>query len=381
MSGSSGVARLVATSYVTCRVIIMKASEQNARLAAATMADPRWIAVQAHDATADGAFFYAVRTTGVYCRPSCAARPARPENVSFHATAEAAERAGFRPCRRCCPDQPSLAARHAALVTAACRRIELADAAPRLEELAAPSGMSPFHFHRVFKAVTGVTPKQYALAHRKRRVQGELVRSRSVTEAIFEAGYNASSRFYEQAQHMLGMTPSRYRDGGTDSEILFAIGECSLGAILVAQSSQGICAILLGDDPEALLRDLQDQFPKASLLGGNELFEQRVAQVVGFIEAPGLGLDLPLDVRGTAFQQRVWQVLREIPAGCTASYSEIAQRIGAPRAARAVAQACAANALAVAIPCHRVVRHDGALSGYRWGVERKHALLDRESHG
>lgn len=357
----------------------MKASEQNARLAAATLADPRWVAVQAHDATADGTFFYAVRTTGVYCRPSCAARPARPENVSFHATAEAAEQAGFRPCRRCRPDQPSLATRHAALVTEACRRIEQAEEAPLLEELAAPSGMSPFHFHRVFKAVTGVTPKQYALARRKRRIQDELVRSRSVTEAIFDAGYNASSRFYEQSQHMLGMTPSRYRAGGTDSEILFAIGECSLGAILVAQSRQGICAILLGDDPDALLRDLQDQFPNARLIGGDAQFEQRVAQVVGFIEAPGLGLALPLDVRGTAFQQRVWQALREIPAGSTASYSEIAERIGAPRAVRAVAQACAANALAVAIPCHRVVRHDGALSGYRWGVERKRALLDRES--
>lgn len=357
----------------------MNASERNAALAATTLADPRWISVRARDRAFDGAFFYAVRTTGVYCRPSCAARPPRPENVSFHATAEAAEEAGFRPCRRCQPDQPSLALRHAATVTAACRVIEQSQEPPSLEQLADAAGMSPFHFHRVFKSVTGVTPKQYALAQRKRRVRDELAAGRTVTEAIYDAGYNASSRFYEKSQDMLGMTPSRYRAGGADSEILFAIGESSLGAILVAQSEHGICAILLGDDPELLLRALQDQFPKARLIGGDERFEQRVAQVVGFIEAPALGLDLPLDIRGTAFQQRVWQALREIPAGSTASYSEIAQRIGAPRAVRAVAGACAANALAVAIPCHRVLRQDGALSGYRWGVDRKRALLERES--
>jgi AraC family transcriptional regulator of adaptative response/methylated-DNA-[protein]-cysteine methyltransferase len=357
----------------------MNASERNAALAAATLADPRWISVRARDRAFDGTFFYSVRTTGVYCRPSCAARPPRPENVSFHATAEAAEEAGFRPCRRCQPDQPSLALRHAATVTAACRVIEQSQEPSSLEQLADSAGMSPFHFHRVFKSVTGVTPKQYALAQRKRRVRDELAAGRTVTEAIYDAGYNASSRFYEKSQDMLGMTPSRYRAGGADSEILFAIGESSLGAILVAQSEHGICAILLGDDPELLLRALQDQFPKARLIGGDERFEQRVAQVVGFIEAPALGLDLPLDIRGTAFQQRVWQALREIPAGSTASYSEIAQRIGAPRAVRAVAGACAANTLAVAIPCHRVLRQDGALSGYRWGVERKRALLERES--
>lgn len=346
---------------------------------ATTLADPRWVAVQARDAHADGSFFYSVRSTGVYCRPSCAARPARPENVAFHATAAAAERAGFRPCKRCRPDRPSLAEQHAALVTAACRTIEQAEAEPRLEQLAKPSGLSPFHFHRVFKAVTGVTPKQYATAHRSRRVRNELERSHSVTEAIFDAGYNASSRFYESAGEVLGMTPSSYRAGGADSEIRFAIGECSLGSILVAQSERGVCAILLGDEPDALARDLQDRFPKARLIGGDRDYEQLVAQVVGFVEAPAIGLDLPLDVRGTAFQQRVWRALREIPAGSTASYSEIARRIGSPTATRAVAQACASNMLAVAIPCHRVVRNDGGLSGYRWGVPRKRALLDREA--
>ena len=356
----------------------MKTSEKNAALAA-TLNDPRWAAVQARDARADGTFFYSVRTTGVYCRPSCAARSARPENVSFHTTAAEAERAGFRPCKRCKPDQSSLQEQHAAMITASCRLIERAETAPTLEQLAKPTGLSPFHFHRVFKAVTGLTPKQYAAAHRASRVRSELDRGGTVTEAIFEAGYNASSRFYETSSQVLGMTPTSYRAGGVDNDIRFAIGECSLGAILVAQSQRGVCAILLGDDPDALARDLQDRFPKANLIGGDRAFEQLVARVVGFVEAPALGLDLPLDVRGTAFQQRVWQALREIPAGVTASYSEIARRIGSPRAVRAVAGACAANMLAVAIPCHRVVRNDGGLSGYRWGVERKRALLKREA--
>jgi AraC family transcriptional regulator of adaptative response/methylated-DNA-[protein]-cysteine methyltransferase len=199
-----------------------------------------------------------------------------------------------------------------------------------------------------------------------------------VTEAIYDSGFNSGGRFYEQADQMLGMTPSRYKAGGARTEIRFAVGECSLGSILVARSDKGVCAILLGDDPEALVRELQDRFPSATLVGGDKRFEQLVAKVVGFVEAPGLGLDLPLDVRGTAFQQRVWQALRKIPAGLTATYAEIAARIGAPGSARAVAQACAANPLAVAIPCHRVIRNDGALSGYRWGVERKRALLSRE---
>jgi len=357
----------------------MKTSDKHAAFAAATLADPRWAAVQARDARADGSFFYSVKTTGVYCRPSCGARPARPENVVFHDSAAAAERAGFRPCKRCKPNQPSLPAQHAAVVTEACRLIESAETPPTLEQLAKPSGLSPFHFHRVFKAVTGLTPKQYATAHRASRVRSELDRGGSVTEAIFDAGYNASSRFYETSNQLLGMTPSSYRAGGVDHDIRFAVGDCSLGAILVAQSERGVCAILFGDDPDALARDLQDRFPRANLIGGDHAFEQLVALVVGFVEAPALGLDLPLDVRGTAFQQRVWQALLEIPAGVTASYSEIARRIGSPNAVRAVAGACAANMLAVAIPCHRVVRNDGGLSGYRWGVERKRALLAREA--
>lgn len=344
-----------------------------------TIRDPRWAAVLARDRTADGKFFYSVKTTGVYCRPSCAARAARPENVRFHPTAADAERAGFRPCKRCKPDQPPLAEQHAARVAELCRIIENAARPPALAALARHAGMSAYHLHRVFKAVTGLTPGAYAAAHRGRRVRAALARSATVTEAIYGAGYGSSGRFYEKSNALLGMTPTSYRAGGANTQIRFAIGQCSLGAILVAASARGVCAILMGDDPDALARDLQDRFPRAELIGGDAGFERLVAKVVGFVEAPALGLALPLDVRGTAFQQRVWQALRRIPAGKTVSYGELARRIGAPQAARAVASACAANALAVAIPCHRVVRNDGGLSGYRWGVERKRALLKREA--
>ena len=274
--------------------------------------------------------------------------------------------------------QPSMN-KHAALVAQACRRIEASEQPPSLDDLAMHAGLSPFHFHRVFKAATGLTPKAYAQAHRAQAVREGLAKPQArVTDALFDAGYNASSRFYENADAMLGMTPRQFRDGGVDARIEFAIGQSSLGAILVARSQRGVCAISLGDDPDALLRELQDRFPRAELIGGDAGFERLVAQVVGLIEQPGIGIDLPLDVRGTAFQQRVWDALRKIPAGETASYAQIAQRIGAPKSARAVAQACASNTLAVAIPCHRVVRSDGALSGYRWGVERKRELLARE---
>lgn len=358
----------------------MNTSIKKAQLAAATVNDPRWAVVQARNPEADGQFFYSVKSTGVYCRPSCAARPANPENVQFHATREDAERAGFRPCLRCKPDQPPLAEQHAAKVTQACRVLDNAEQAPSLEALAKQVGMSTYHFHRVFKAITGLTPKGYADAQRAQRVRDQLGRSESVTEAIYDAGFNSNGRFYEASNQLLGMTPSKYRAGGVNTQIRFAVGECSLGSILVAQSERGVCAILLGDDPDLLARDLQDRFRHATLIGGDSDFEQVVAKVVGFVEAPAIGLDLPLDVRGTAFQQRVWQALRDIPPGSTASYTEIAQRIGSPSAVRAVAGACAANALAVAIPCHRVVRNDGGLSGYRWGVERKRALLDLEAH-
>jgi AraC family transcriptional regulator of adaptative response/methylated-DNA-[protein]-cysteine methyltransferase len=301
--------------------------------------------------------------------------------VRFHATCAEAEQAGFRPCKRCRPGQPRLVEQHAAKVAELCRLIEKAEQVPSLNELAEQARLSPHHLHRVFKAVTGLTPKAYAAAHRAKRIRQQLDRSDTVTEAIYDAGYNSNGRFYEESNQLLGMTPTKYRGGGANTEIRFAIGECSLGSILVAQSERGVCAILLGNDPEELARDLQDRFPQADLIGGDAEFERLIAKVVGFVEAPRLGLDLPLDVQGTAFQQRVWQALRQIPAGKTASYADIASRIGSPKSVRAVAQACGANTLAVAIPCHRVVRTDGGLSGYRWGVERKRTLLEREANG
>lgn len=345
----------------------------------AVLSDPRWICLMERDCKKNGQFYYAVKTTGVYCRPSCGSRTPRPENVSFFLTTVDAEIAGFRPCKRCKPDQRSLGDRHADLVTSLCRQIESAETPPSLTMLAQTARISTFHLHRIFKAVTGVTPRAYAAAHRAKMVREGLIRGVSVTEAVYEAGYNSSGRFYEESNRLLGMTPKNFRAGGADEVIRFAVGECSLGAILVAASERGVCAILIGDDPDALARDLQDRFPRAEVIGNDTDFEQLVAKVVGFVEMPRLGLDLPLDIRGTAFQQRVWLALREIPPGSTVSYAEIAQRIGAPKAVRAVAGACAANALAVAIPCHRVVRNDGSLSGYRWGVERKRALLEREA--
>jgi len=340
--------------------------------------DPRWAAVVARDPRADGQFVYAVKTTGIYCRPSSLARLPKPQNVEFFDTAEDAEAAGYRPSKRAGKDQTEVTAQHAATVAAACRQIEASDSLPALNDLAETAGLSAFHFHRVFKAATGLTPKGYATAHRSRRVRQRLADGGSVTEALYDAGFNSNSRFYEAADQVLGMKPGDFRAAGQNNDIRFAVGQCSLGAILVAQSERGICAILLGDDPHQLVCDLQDQFRRANLIGADAEFEQLIARVVGFIEAPAIGLDLPLDVRGTAFQERVWQALREIPVGSTASYADIALRIGSPKAVRAVAQACGANSLAVAIPCHRVVRSDGNLSGYRWGVERKRELLERE---
>lgn len=345
-----------------------------------TEQDARWQSVTTRDAEADGTFVYAVNTTGIYCRPSCPSRRAKPQNVRFYNTAIEAEAAGFRPCQRCHPNGKSVAQVNATLIAEACRLIQAADETPKLDALAARIGMSPYDFHRQFKAITGLTPKQWAAAHRSRRMRAELTdHATSVTEAIYGAGFRSSSRFYEQANEMLGMTPTAYKNGGQDAEIRFAVAQCSLGAILVAQSTKGVCAITMADDAPELVRDLQDRFPKANLIGGDASFENLVAHVVGFVEAPRLGLDLPLDIRGTAFQERVWQALRQIPPGQTASYAEIARRIGQPKAARAVARACGANPIAVAIPCHRVVGNDGALTGYRWGVERKKALLEKEA--
>ena len=346
---------------------------------ATTSPDAMWAAVVARDASFAGQFYIAVKTTGVYCRPGCPARLPKRDNVRFFDTRDEAERAGFRPCKRCKPNQPSLDQVHATKVAQACRLIEAADEAPKLDALAEIVGLSPYHFHRIFKQTVGVTPKAYAVAHRNKRVRAELPTSDTVTAAIYDAGFNSNGRFYANASEVLGMAPTDFREGGAGQDIRFAIAECWLGLVLIAASEKGVCAILFGDDPEELRCDLQDQFPRARLIGSDKSFEELTAKVIAFVEAPGQGLDLPLDIRGTAFQHRVWHALRRIPVGSTASYAEIAEKIGAPKAVRAVARACATNRIAVAIPCHRVVRSDGGLSGYRGGVERKRALLAKEA--
>lgn len=344
--------------------------------AAATERDARWQAVLERDASADGTFCFAVRTTGVYCRPSCGARRPRAANVVFFRDAGAAARAGFRACKRCKPDVD--AGSKAGLVVSLCRQLENAESTPRLRDLAAAAGMSPFHLQRLFKQRTGVTPRAYAEAHRVTRMRGNLARGDSVTRALYAAGYGSSGRFYAVAKKNLGMAPAKYRAGGAGETIQFATGRCSLGVVLVAATARGVAAILLGDDARTLANDLHRRLPRAVLVDGDAAFERTVSEVVAFVDARQPALDLPLDIRGTAFQRRVWQELRSIPAGDTRSYAEIARDLGTPRGARAVAQACAANPLAVAIPCHRVVRSDGDLSGYRWGRSRKQQLLARE---
>ena len=357
----------------------MSKTSTNEEHANTTTRDPRWAAIVSRDASSDGTFYYSVRTTGVYCRPSCASRIARPENIQFHLTCGDAEKAGFRPCKRCKPNQAGIAEQNAKKIAKACRLIERSDEAPSLGILSKHVGMSAFHFHRTFKSITGLTPAEYAAAQRSNRVRSSLERNNTVTNAIYEAGFNSSGCFYESSTQVLGMTPSNFRAGGANTDIFFAIGECSLGSILVAQSEKGVCSILIGDDPQLLAHDLQDRFPKANLIGDEPKYQEVIAKVVGLIERPGIGLELPLDIRGTAFQQRVWKALQQIPPGSTATYSEVAAKIGMPKAVRAVAQACGANALAIAIPCHRVIRNDGSLAGYRWGVERKRVLLEREA--
>jgi len=339
----------------------------------------RWQAVMDRDRRAEGAFVYSVRSTGVYCRPACGARLARRENVRFHASAEEAEAAGFRPCKRCRPDLPEPARRAEAAVAKACRMIEEAEETPSLEALARATGLSRFHFHRVFKAATGATPMAYAAQLRARRVEGALGRAETVTEAIYDAGFNSSGRFYAEAGARLGMTPRAWRAGGEGVAIRYATGICSLGKILVAATERGISAISFGEDENALVDALAARFPKARLVPADDGFARTLAAVIAAVETPARGLDLPLDIQGTAFQCRVWAALRAIPAGATASYAEIARRIGRPTAVRAVAAACASNRIAVAIPCHRVVRSDGAVAGYQWGEERKRALLAREA--
>ena len=343
--------------------------------------DPRWVLIVARDKTADGQLWYSVSTTGVYCRPSCRSRTANPRNVQLHDTLESAKATGFRPCKRCNPDGPSIECENAGLVAKACRIIEDSEEEPSLEDLAKAVGRSSSYFHRMFKAATGVTPKDYSAAHRAKRVRQGLASGNSVTEAIYDAGFNSSGRFYEKSTDMLGMTPSQYRAGGTNEEIKFAVGQTSLGAILVASSKKGVAAILLGNDPDEVVRNLQDRFPKAHLIGADRNYEALVARVVAFVEKPEIGFK-PSSRRArlTAFQQRVWQArFGKIPVGETCFVCRDCAAYRTPKGGtRGRRGACAENNLAVAIPCHRVVRIDGSLSGYAWGVERKRVLLERE---
>jgi AraC family transcriptional regulator of adaptative response/methylated-DNA-[protein]-cysteine methyltransferase len=339
--------------------------------------EERWAAIQKRERRADGVFFYAVLSTGVYCRPTCAARRAKRENVRFFANWIEAEAAGFRACKRCRPNDSGFTSQRARAIEDACRKLAEQEK-PNLDLIAAEAGMSRFYFQRVFKSMTGVTPHAYFAAQRRARIQRELANRKTVTQAIYDAGFQSNGRFYANSNELLGMRPKQFQKGGWRESIQYAVEKCSLGFVLVAATDKGICAILLGDDAEELLADLRRRFPKADLRAADAAFQQDVERVVAFVEQPAPSLDLPLDIRGTAFQQRVWEALQELRPGTTASYEEIASRIGAPCSVRAVAGACAANALAVAIPCHRVLRKNGGLGGYFWGLERKSKLLERE---
>ncbi len=359
--------------------------------------DPRWRAVQTRDAAFDGIFFYSVKTTGVFCLASCASRTANPRNVAFHPSVVAAQRAGFRACKRCLPTAPPRSVRDATQIAELCRWIDAIDTTPTLDQLATRAGISKYYLQRMFKKITGVTPKVYAQAQKQKRVRAAVQSEPRITDAIYRAGYHSSSQFYSNSNEVLGMTPTSLRRGGLGQTINVTIRPCSLGYVLIATTERGICAIVLGDSPDAVRSDVAQRFPHATLYtwtgtgtgtgtetgtgtcpnAGNSQ-QQLINNVVALVDNPGQHQALPLDVQGTAFQQRVWQALRKIPLGTTVSYRELATSIGAPSATRAVATACAANPYAVAIPCHRVVRSSGELAGYRWGIERKRALLERE---
>ncbi|KFC09009.1 Ada family regulatory protein/methylated-DNA--protein-cysteine methyltransferase [Trabulsiella guamensis ATCC 49490] len=340
--------------------------------------ESRWQAVLDRDPQADGAFVFAVQTTGIFCRPSCRARHALRQNVQFFPDAQAALAAGFRPCKRCQPDKQAPQQQRVEKVAQACRLLEQ-ETPVTLDELARQVGISPFHLHRLFKATTGMTPKAWQQAWRARRLRESLARGETVIESVLAAGFPDSSTYYRAADAALGMTARQYRRGGEDAVIHFATGSSEIGRCLVAESERGVCAVLLGDSESELLAELQQVFPRAQLQSGDAAFQERVNLVIASLNNQHHPLMLPLDIRGTAFQQQVWQALRAIPPGETRSYRQVAASIGKPNAVRAVAGACAANKLAILIPCHRVVREDGALSGYRWGVALKALLLRRES--
>jgi AraC family transcriptional regulator of adaptative response/methylated-DNA-[protein]-cysteine methyltransferase len=341
-------------------------------------AEKCWQAVTERDAAQDGAFFYGVRTTGVFCRPNCRSRLPKRENVAFFATIAEAERAGLRACKRCRPSERSQVEAQLAAVAKACELLRASDSPPTLEALSAAVAVSPFHFHRLFKQVTGVTPREYARAAKVDRFTDALDAGKPVTEAAYGAGLGSSSRVHAVSDAGLGMTPRARRSKGKGERIRFATAKSALGFVLVAATERGICAAELGDSRESLERALRERFTAADVREDASALRAWLGQIVAHIASPGLELELPLDARGTAFQATVWRALRRVPLGRTATYSELAAALGRPSAVRAVAQACASNPVALLVPCHRAVRKNGELGGYRWGVERKRALLARE---
>jgi AraC family transcriptional regulator of adaptative response/methylated-DNA-[protein]-cysteine methyltransferase len=334
----------------------------------------RWSAVLSREEDLHDSFFYAVKSTKIYCRPSCPSRRPDRKNVIFFNLTEEAERAGFRPCLRCRPNDTN-----PGIVESVCRYIEEhLDEPLTLAALSKFSGLSPFHLQRTFKSAMGVSPREYASAQRASRLKSELGQGRPVTEAMYEAGYSSSSRLYERSGDELGMTPSSYKKGGQGEQIDFTIAGSPLGRMLVASTEKGVCSVAFGDSDAALEQALREEFPAAICRPDAESLSASVTAIVDHLKGGKRQLDLPLDIRATAFQRIVWKALQSIPYGSTASYADIAELIGTPAAVRAVASACARNRIAVAIPCHRVVRKDGSISGYRWGTERKQQLLERE---
>jgi AraC family transcriptional regulator, regulatory protein of adaptative response / methylated-DNA-[protein]-cysteine methyltransferase len=338
-----------------------------------------WQAVLERDRRYDGLFVYAVRSTGIYCRPSCPSRRPRAEQVEFFEQPKAAESAGYRSCRRCRPTENGLQAALPAAITKVARFLDHAtEEVPKLEQMAELVKMSPFHLQRSFKHALGISPREYAELRRFLRFRTRLQKGDDVTTAMYEAGFQSPSRLYERSTSALGMTPSVYKAGGAGMKIAFTIADTTLGQVLVAQTDKGICAVRIGDSDKALEAELRAEFANAEISRSSEKLSRAVKQVVNAAEGHGISADIPLDIRHTAFQGKVWQALRNIPPGETRSYAEVAKAVGDPKAVRAVARACATNPVALVIPCHRVVRSDGELSGYRWGADRKKKLLENE---
>jgi AraC family transcriptional regulator, regulatory protein of adaptative response / methylated-DNA-[protein]-cysteine methyltransferase len=340
--------------------------------------DEAWRAVERRDPRFDGQFVYAVRSTRIYCRPSCPSRKPARHRVTFYNAPAAAEEAGYRACRRCHPREAELAPAAIAVERARLYIEQHPDQIITLTSLAQNVGLSPFHLQRTFKRLLGVSPREYQDALRVSHFKSRLRAGDTVSRATYEAGYGSSSRVYERSDRTLGMTPAAYRRGGAGMRITYTIVDSPFGRVLIGATDRGVCAVALGDSDEALVRKVRADFPRAEIERGEDVHRDWVEEIVGNIGGAQLGLNVPLDVQGTAFQQQVWALLRKIPPGRTRSYSQVAAELGNPQATRAVAQACASNRMAVVIPCHRVVRSDGVLGGYKWGVERKKILLERE---